>query len=97
MKDAGLTNRFGGDLFREFLPEILGDRRAVGQQRYKKSTLPYLGLTTPTLRRAVRPVLAEMARGDLDSTMALITNMPNTTEAMRLEAEVPGAGRSSTT
>ena len=35
--------------------------RAVGQQRYMKSSLPYLGLTTPTLRQALRPVLASSA------------------------------------
>lgn len=35
--------------------------RAVGQQRYMKSSLPYLGLTTPTLRSALRPVLASSA------------------------------------
>ena len=35
--------------------------RAVGQQRYMKSSLPYLGLTTPTLRQALRPVLASGA------------------------------------
>lgn len=35
--------------------------RAVGQQRYMKSSLPYLGLTTPTLRTALRPVLASSA------------------------------------
>jgi 3-methyladenine DNA glycosylase AlkD len=35
--------------------------RAVGQQRYMRSSLPYLGLTTPTLRAALRPVLASSA------------------------------------
>ncbi|MCA1782620.1 MAG: DNA alkylation repair protein [Dermatophilaceae bacterium] len=35
--------------------------RAVGQQRYMKSRLPYLGLTSPVLRQAVRPVLADPA------------------------------------
>lgn len=35
--------------------------RAVGQQRYMKSELPYLGLTTPALRKALRPVLASPA------------------------------------
>ena len=33
--------------------------RAVGQQRYMRSALPYLGLTSPTLRQALRPVLAD--------------------------------------
>lgn len=35
--------------------------RAAGQQRYMKSSMPYLGLTTPTLRQALRPVLADPA------------------------------------
>ena len=33
----------------------------LGQQRYMKSHLPYLGLTTPVLRKALRPVLADPA------------------------------------
>lgn len=33
--------------------------RAAGQQRYMKSTLPYLGLTSPALRRVLRPVWAD--------------------------------------
>lgn len=33
--------------------------RAVGQQRYMKSALPFLGLTAPVLRAALRPVLAD--------------------------------------
>ena len=54
----------GGDLadaVRTALAAHADPVRAVGQQRYMKSTLPYLGLTTPTLRRAVRPVLADPA------------------------------------
>lgn len=35
--------------------------RALGQQHYMKSELPYLGLTTPVLRKALRPVLADPA------------------------------------
>lgn len=35
--------------------------RAAGQQRYMKSRLPYLGLTSPVLRTALRPVLASPA------------------------------------
>ena len=35
--------------------------RAVGQQAYMKSALPYLGLTSPVLRTALRPVLADPA------------------------------------
>src|SRR5690606_40282516 len=36
-------------------------QRAVGQQRYMKSSLPYLGLTSPVLRKALGPVLADPA------------------------------------
>ena len=35
--------------------------RAVGQQRYMKSALPYFGLTSPALRAAVGPVLRDPA------------------------------------
>lgn len=35
--------------------------RAVGQQRYMKSTLPYLGLTNPVLRSALRTLLRDPA------------------------------------
>lgn len=48
--------------------------RAVGQQRYMKSHLPYLGLTSPVLRTALRPVLADPAyvigsRGEWEATI----------------------------
>lgn len=35
--------------------------RAVGQQRYMKSTMPYRGLTAPVLRATLRPILADPA------------------------------------
>jgi len=35
--------------------------RAAGQQRYMKSTLPYLGLTSPALRATLRPILGDAA------------------------------------
>ena len=35
--------------------------RAVGQQRYMKSAMPFLGLTSPGRRAAVRPLLADPA------------------------------------
>ena len=35
--------------------------RAADQQRYMRSAMPYLGLTAPTLRQALRPVLADPA------------------------------------
>lgn len=37
------------------------EERGAGQQRYMKSQLPYLGLQTPVLRKALRPVLASPA------------------------------------
>lgn len=33
--------------------------RAAGQRRYMRSALPYFGLTTPELRRVLRPLLAD--------------------------------------
>ncbi|MFW5469034.1 DNA alkylation repair protein [Knoellia sp. CPCC 206435] len=36
--------------------------RAVGQQGYMKSTMPFLGLTSPVRRALVRPLLADPAR-----------------------------------
>lgn len=41
------------------LRERADPERAVGQQRYMKSALPYLGLMSPDLRSALRPVLAD--------------------------------------
>jgi len=35
--------------------------RAAAQQAYMKSTLPYLGLTSPQLRASLRPILADPA------------------------------------
>jgi 3-methyladenine DNA glycosylase AlkD len=35
--------------------------RAIGQQRYMKSALPFHGLTTPQLRALLRPILADPA------------------------------------
>jgi 3-methyladenine DNA glycosylase AlkD len=35
--------------------------RAVGQQRYMKSAMPFLGLTSPARRELVRPLLADPA------------------------------------
>ena len=35
--------------------------RAVGQQRYMKSSMPFLGLTSPVRRELVRPLLADPA------------------------------------
>jgi 3-methyladenine DNA glycosylase AlkD len=46
---------------RTALAEHADPVRAPDQQRYMKSPLPYLGLTTPVLRAALRPVLADPA------------------------------------
>ena len=35
--------------------------RAVGQQRYMKSAMPFLGLTSPVRRALVQPILADPA------------------------------------
>jgi 3-methyladenine DNA glycosylase AlkD len=43
------------------LPPHADPARAAAQQRYMKSALPYLGLTSPTLRVALRPLLADPA------------------------------------
>lgn len=48
--------------------------RAVGQQAYMKSALPYLGLTSPVLKKALRPVLGDPAyriesRGEWEATV----------------------------
>lgn len=47
--------------------------RAAGQQAYMKSTLPYHGLTSPTLRTALRPVLAAHRLPDADAWRAAIS------------------------
>jgi 3-methyladenine DNA glycosylase AlkD len=44
---------------RAALAEHADPERAVGQQRYMKSAMPYLGLTSPVLAAALRPVLRE--------------------------------------
>ena len=35
--------------------------RAAGQQRYMKSAMPYLGLTSPQLKVTLRPILRDPA------------------------------------
>lgn len=44
---------------RAALAEAGDPERAVGQQAYMKSTMPYRGITLPELRRLLRPLLAE--------------------------------------
>ena len=44
---------------RSVLAQHADAERASGQQRYMRSALPYRGLTTPELRAALRPLLAD--------------------------------------
>ncbi len=62
---------------RAALAEQADPMRAEGQQRYMKSTLPYLGLTSSTLRAALRPVLLEpgLAVGSRESWEATIVSL----------------------
>ncbi|MDN5795837.1 MAG: DNA alkylation repair protein [Intrasporangium sp.] len=46
--------------------------RAVGQQRYMKSAMPYHGLTSPELRRALTPILREVVMGSHAEWLATI-------------------------
>ena len=58
MRDSGseLVDTLRAALRGEADPE-----RAVGQQRYMKSPMPFLGLTSPGRRATVRPILADPA------------------------------------
>lgn len=47
------------DALRSALQTGADAERAVGQQRYMKSEMPFLGLTSPGRRALVRPVLAD--------------------------------------
>nr|WP_256855708.1 DNA alkylation repair protein [Ornithinimicrobium cryptoxanthini] len=49
------------DAVREALAAAGDPVRAVGQQRYMKSQLPFRGLTTPLLRLTLRPILSDSA------------------------------------
>ena len=49
-----LVETIRGELARQADPE-----RAVGQQRYMKSAIPYRGLTAPHLTALLRPILAD--------------------------------------
>lgn len=42
--------------------------RAIGQQRYMKSAMPFRGLTSPLLRSTLRPILADPALSLADRT-----------------------------
>lgn len=57
---------------RSALAQAGDPERAVGQQAYMKSTLPFHGLTTPELRRIVTPLLRQHApseRGTWEATV----------------------------
>ena len=47
------------DALRAALRTGADPERAAGQQRYMKSTMPFLGLTSPQRRELVRPLLAD--------------------------------------
>jgi 3-methyladenine DNA glycosylase AlkD len=47
------------DAIRAELSRHADPLRAAGQQRYMKSAIPYRGLTSPQLRAALRPILAD--------------------------------------
>lgn len=49
------------DALRAALRTGADPERAVGQQRYMKSAMPFLGLTSPDRRRLVGPVIADPA------------------------------------
>lgn len=49
------------DTLRAALRGEADPERAVGQQRYMKSAMPFLGLTSPGRRATVRPILADPA------------------------------------
>jgi 3-methyladenine DNA glycosylase AlkD len=44
---------------RDALAERADPTRAIGMQRYMKSTMPYRGVTSPVLREACRPVFVQ--------------------------------------
>ena len=59
--DGGIPRTDVADAIRAALLPHADPIRGAGQQAYMKSTLPYLGLTSPLLRRALRPVLGDAA------------------------------------
>lgn len=58
---AGAVNRALIEAIRSALAAAGDAERAVGQQRYMKSTMPYRGLTSPALRATLRPILSDPA------------------------------------
>ncbi|QDO86941.1 DNA alkylation repair protein [Ornithinimicrobium ciconiae] len=59
---------------REALATAAAPERAVGQQRYMKSAMPYRGLTSPVLRATLKPILKDPAYvlGDRDRWEATV-------------------------
>jgi 3-methyladenine DNA glycosylase AlkD len=49
--------------------------RAVGQQAYMKSEMPYRGFTAPALRAVLKPLLATFAPGDRDRWEATVRTL----------------------
>jgi 3-methyladenine DNA glycosylase AlkD len=54
------------DDIRAALREQADDERAVGQQRYMKSAMPFLGVRVPEVRRITRMLAAERGLSDVD-------------------------------
>lgn len=61
MSGAGTANTALVTAIREALAAAGDPVRALGQQRYMKSQLPFRGLTTPLLRATLRPILNDSA------------------------------------
>lgn len=57
----GGVNRALLQAIRSALAAAGDPERAVGQQRYMKSAMPYRGLTSPVLRATLRPLLSDPA------------------------------------
>jgi 3-methyladenine DNA glycosylase AlkD len=57
---------------RAALEEHADPVRAVGQQRYMKSAMPYYGLTSPELKRALSPVLRDVVVGTREEWLETI-------------------------
>jgi 3-methyladenine DNA glycosylase AlkD len=60
---------------RRALEEGADPERAVGQQRYMRSALPYRGLTSPQLRATLRPLLAAYAPASRETWEATVREL----------------------
>ena len=65
----------GADLVRAALAVGGDPERALGQQAYMKSEMPYRGFTMDALRRALRPLLAEYPPEDRASWEATVRTL----------------------